>query len=376
MILESAEAKLKEFVRRNEKFNDMDEERISHFILCAAMRKGEKREWFLKLEALLYRLRILNSSSGAYKDLAEDLGCEEEILFKNKPEHQSIWRDLGIIQENKNDGNPSAIVYRIVFEKASDLLAKRKHPLKNGYIYFKESDIKYLLKSKSVINLLESRFINFLRERLIKADEEFVEDNRISQYLNHDILSVVTEYKSHHININNLEDEMQHFPLCMKYLHRQLIKNKHLKHQARLQYILFLKGIGVILDDAIEFWQKSVDESSFKKNNLQYIIRHSYGKEGKRLNYTPYSCKKIIGFSSSDSDHGCPFKNKSISKLEVMLTSDSVEKSDQQKILEYVRDSNCGEACKMYFKATHSGYVFEDELVHPNQYYDRSKLRR
>src|SRR5690606_30903287 len=153
---------------------------------------------------------------------------------------------------------------------------------------------------------------------------DFVEDDRISQYLNRDILSVVTEYKSHHININNIEDEIKHFPLCMKHLHRQLMKNRHLKHQARLQYILFLKGIGVILDDAIEFWQRSVEESSFKKNNLQYIIRHSYGKEGKRLNYTPYSCKKIIGFSSSDSDHGCPYKNKSISKLEVMLESDNI----------------------------------------------------
>ena len=56
-------------------------------------------------------------------------------------------------------------------------------------------------------------------------------------------------------NIDTLAAE--HFPLCMQNLHRELRKNSHLKHFGRLQYTLFLKGIGLSLQECIVFWQKS-----------------------------------------------------------------------------------------------------------------------
>lgn len=35
----------------------------------------------------------------------------------------------------------------------------------------------------------------------------------------------------------------KHFPMCMRNLHDNLRKDKHLKHAGRLQYTLFLKVI-------------------------------------------------------------------------------------------------------------------------------------
>ena len=41
----------------------------------------------------------------------------------------------------------------------------------------------------------------------------------------------------------------------MQQLHQRLRTEHHLKHFSRLQYILFLKGIGITLEDALRFWK-------------------------------------------------------------------------------------------------------------------------
>lgn len=44
------------------------------------------------------------------------------------------------------------------------------------------------------------------------------------------------------ITADMIEDlSRKHFPLCMRNLHDNLRKDKHLKHAGRLQYTLFLK---------------------------------------------------------------------------------------------------------------------------------------
>ena len=82
--------------------------------------------------------------------------------------------------------------------------------------------------------------------------------------------------------IKPLASEKGAFPLCMKSMQCALTDSHHLKYKARLQYGLFLKGIGLSMEDAIryfrgEFVRGPVDPEKFDKE-YTYGIRYNYGK--------------------------------------------------------------------------------------------------
>lgn len=57
------------------------------------------------------------------------------------------------------------------------------------------------------------------------------------------------------------------------------------------------QGIGLPLEEALKFWKAEfAPKTTAEKFDKEYAyqVRHNYAKEGKRTDYTPYSCKKII----------------------------------------------------------------------------------
>ncbi|BFZ16460.1 hypothetical protein BsWGS_19499 [Bradybaena similaris] len=96
------------------------------------------------------------------------------------------------------------------------------------------------------------------------------------------------------------------FPPCMANVVNVLQDEHTLKHQDRVQLTLFLKELGLPVNDALLLWKReySVPTKSSKSkicqhrwqgNERRYIynIRHLYGLEGSRTNYRAHSCSAI-----------------------------------------------------------------------------------
>jgi len=79
----------------------------------------------------------------------------------------------------------------------------------------------------------------------------------------------------------------KHAPMCMRNLNQSLKEKNHLKHFSRQQFGLFLKEIGLPLEEAIIFWRMSFKNHTPDQFNKEYKynIRHNYGQEGGRINY-------------------------------------------------------------------------------------------
>lgn len=77
-----------------------------------------------------------------------------------------------------------------------------------------------------------------------------------------------------------------------------------------------------------------------------YHIRHSYGKEGKKESYTPYSCQKIImQMPGASEDHGCPFRCFNRESLVNTLRSYGCSGSQIEAILVEVDEKRWGVRC-------------------------------
>ena len=70
---------------------------------------------------------------------------------------------------------------------------------------------------------------------------------------------------------------------------------------ARLQALIFAvwaeQGIGLTLEEAMRFWRMEFapkcPSDQFEKK-YAYNVRYNYGREGRKSDYTPYSCLKVI----------------------------------------------------------------------------------
>lgn len=137
-------------------------------------------------------------------------------------------------------------------------------------------------------------------------------------------------------------------------------RDHKLKHAGRQQYWLFLKGAGMSMEDSMRFFHSEfsriMSSEAFNKEHA-YNIRHAYGKEGKRTNYTPYSCMKIImgGAPGHGEHHGCPYRYMDESHLSTLFGSMKISGAQKESIFAPLRKGHFQVACQRHFEVTHPG---------------------
>ncbi|EGD72835.1 DNA primase large subunit [Salpingoeca rosetta] len=360
---------------------------LSHFILrLAYCRTEDLRRWFLTQETELFRHRLMHQDTQSVNKLlalnnmqfkAVDAGVKQALAPELLAVH-SITSNAGISLERML----STDVFEVPFEQALDLVRSRRALVRNGNVYVTKDNL---------IPIIVAAFRARLSASLAhtsKALPSLEEDDRLlpmlkslsQQDISHGFKSkTATAGQVTPADIPTLAKES--FPLCMRTTQDALHSTHHLRHGARMQYGLFLKGIGLSLEDALAFWRseftKAMSHEKFEKS-YAYNIRHNYGKEGKRQNYTPYSCMKIImGSAPSTGDaHGCPFKHYNEQNLKTKLMAYKVPTATIHEIVQLVRGSHFQLACARYFEVTHEQPSGTATVTHPNQYFEESRKIR
>ncbi|ORY06696.1 DNA primase large subunit Spp2 [Basidiobolus meristosporus CBS 931.73] len=349
---------------------------ISHFILRLAFcRSEELRNWFLRQECALFKLRFSTESIQDKSRFLEAAGLQLKMLT---PEDKRLFQKE-LYQASAHILNfESEPFFEVDFEKVPDLIQRRQVYVRKGKAYVPMSD-----QAALVVNEFKNHLSQAL-EATAKALPRMDEDERLLPVLTnlskqYNGREYTAQGISGQITSADVDNLTQHFPLCMKHLNAKLKEDGHLKHGGRMQYGLFLKGIGLSLEEALHYWRTSfykMSDDQFQKG-YAYNIRHNYGMEGRRTDYTPYSCMKIItGNSPSSGDHhGCPFRHFSPENLRHACYSSGATDHEVNEILELVRANHFQVACTRYFELTHKKVTIAskiDTIIHPNQYFDQS----
>lgn len=347
---------------------------ISHYILrLAYCRSEDLRRWFLSRELEWFKIRFMVQSPAAILNFLQ-LNNLKYMPISNE-EKDELKSDLIASTPGMSDVLVSTTdFYKVPFVDVLPLVKNRRVFLKLGYAYIPMTDLVVCIQSKYRAALSES--LNLISHRLPNVDDERITDLLCNLHLTYTGKEYVAGENKDAINPADLDEfSKKHYPLCMRHLHEGLKANHHLKHGGRLMYGLFVKAIGVLYEHFIDFWRQEftqiIDHDKFDKQYL-YGFNHMYGKVGRMVDYSPYSCIKIImGNVGPGESHGCPFKHWDSGILKSKMNEHGVSQEGVQEISTLVTNGHFQIACTKYFEHTH-GKMPVNTINHPNQYFEES----
>lgn len=353
---------------------------ISHFVLrLVYCRTEELRRWFLQMETTLFRHRFRLEHPDAQRMFMEE--CKLPYRAITNPEFETVKDKLGQVARSLNQPLPNAesIFYKVPFEEVPELVSGRRVFLQNGYAFVPMNQLAAIVVGQFRSRLSKALVLTNRKWTSTIAEKEKdrltpIVETLGTWYLGPDYSKPNDNSEISLKDIDNLANSS--FPLCMRHLFFKLKEDHHLKHGGRMQLGLFLKGVGLKLEDALAFWRaefsQKVGVERFDKE-YAYSIRHNYGKEGKRTDYSPYSCQKVIMSTPGVGDHhGCPYRHFSEENLRAALGKMGVNGITVDEVLRKTRERHYQLACTLTFEALHACSC-DTGINHPNQYFSESQ---
>ena len=362
--------------------DDRRKDLLSHWLLRLAHCKTEERRlWFLNQECALFRHRLEELSAKDLHLFMEENGLRYDVVSDQEKQRlrDSLTPLLG-----RNGVGASTIFertqfYRVPFTQALQEVRRRNVFLSMGQAY---------VPAERFVGIVAARFRMSLSRSMAIGAASFgfaAADPRIGPVLSH----IDKQYVGKNYNaaaqrsgkgiVPEMIDDLaeRSMPLCMRHQHKTLRSKHKLLHDSRRQYGLFLKGAGLSLEDAHRFFEreftKIISPAEFKKK-YTYNIRHQYGKEGKRTDYSPLTCMQIIQGSPPmpGQAHGCPYRHWGEPQLSALLGQMRITGQDRESILASARNQHFQVACQKHFEVAHRDILKEHGLPesevgnHPN----------
>jgi DNA primase large subunit len=252
--------------------------------------------------------------------------------------------------------------------------------LSGGFAYVCQKDLASLVVQdfRSQLSKGLSQINRRWREVFPDSDQRLrpLVEGLSQRYLGPDLGSTTQQRRSDLTPANLNAVATRHFPLCMQQLMVSLRRDHHLRHNGRQQLSLFLKAIGLPLEDAMVFWRSEfapkIPADKFDKE-YAYNIRHNYGKEGKMTEYTAHNCVSIIRMSGGTEDHhGCPYRRMDEASLRANLAALSCSEAGVNEAMQKKAQGHFQIACACAFQGIHKAEA-DLGINHPAQYYSESR---
>ncbi|XP_060872805.1 DNA primase large subunit-like [Metopolophium dirhodum] len=273
----------------------------------------------------------------------------------------------------------------VPWQKCTTLVSNKKVHLTQGIAVVFCNQWNSLLVE--LFRLIYIKSLHKIRRSMSALDNTNLQCEYLNEKLNRYYNSKIAFWKNidKQVSLEELNLNKILLPPCMLLSLNSLFTNHRLAHDPRYRLTLFLKDIGVSLDETLKIFQqeyskcgnlKSTCTHSWDEHNkqIEYNVRHTYGMVGSKKNYQMTSCVLMQKQNIQVSDEGCcPFVHCGEDKLKSILEEFTSINDDEMNILNNFKNSDQPiQACHWYAQKL---FPVSEPLYHntPTQYFFNSK---